>query len=274
MKLLKLGIGSIKKVVKNMILFEPVLEAKRKPTPSKPIKIKPNKDEMDYTDEVDNGDIDEANDDDNSEDNQDDDMTDYTDEEMDVDPDDDGPTNDDDNSSDYTEEVQNDEDNDSTAGDQQEDPDQSDESDDENTDYSDMGDDQENGDTNNSDDSSSDDNSNVDDSNGDGNDNTEDNADNDKNGLILQDFINLYYLSKASIKKLSNVDKTDIFINKIVTQVSTNFTTLQKQLFDYITFRFSKNKYVNNLYQYNYFLEAFKINVEMLKKTSIFITNS
>jgi hypothetical protein len=72
MKLLKLGIGSIKKVVKNMILFEPVLEAKRKPTPSKPIKIKPNKDEMDYTDEVDNGDIDEANDDDNSEDNQDD----------------------------------------------------------------------------------------------------------------------------------------------------------------------------------------------------------
>lgn len=99
-------------------------------------------------------------------------------------------------------------------------------------------------------------------------------SDQEKNKVIINDFINLYYLTKNSIKKLSNIDKTDIFINKIVSQVITNFNTLQKQLADFLVFRFLKNKYVNNLYQYNYFLEAFKINVEMLKKISVFTIKS
>jgi len=114
----------------------------------------------------------------------------------------------------------------------------------------------------------------------DGSDGTETDADDgsdandtDKNRLILEDFVSLYYLTKNSISKLTNIDKTDIFVNKIITQVISNLSTLQKQLFEFITCAFSNNKYVNNLYQYNYFLEAFKINVEMLKKISVFISN-
>lgn len=94
-----------------------------------------------------------------------------------------------------------------------------------------------------------------------------------KNKLLLKDFTNLYYITKNSIVKLSNIDKTDIFINKIVTQVVYNLSTLQQYLYEFITGAFSKGKYVNNLYQYNYFLEAFKINVEMLKKISVFMSN-
>jgi hypothetical protein len=90
---------------------------------------------------------------------------------------------------------------------------------------------------------------------------------------LLEDISNLYYLVKNTITKLSNIDKSNILINKIVTQISTNLNVLKKQLFDYITFTFPKGKYVTNLYKYNYFLEAFKINVEMLKKISIFIPN-
>lgn len=91
--------------------------------------------------------------------------------------------------------------------------------------------------------------------------------------ILLEDFINLHTLVKNTINKLSNIDKSNIVINKIVGQISTNLNKLKKQLFDFITFTFSTKSYASNLYKYNYFVEALKINVEMLKKISIFIPN-
>lgn len=99
-------------------------------------------------------------------------------------------------------------------------------------------------------------------------------SDDENNRVLLDDYTNLYFLIKNTLTKLSNVDKSNILINKIVTQISTNLNVLKKQLFEFITFSFSRGKYVTNLYKYNYFLEAFKINVEMLKKISVFIPNS
>jgi hypothetical protein len=95
----------------------------------------------------------------------------------------------------------------------------------------------------------------------------------ENNRILLEDFSNMFYLVKNTITKLTNIDKSNILINKIVTQISSNLNVLKKQIFDYITFSFPKGKYVTNLYKYNYFLEAFKINVEMLKKISIFVPN-
>lgn len=92
--------------------------------------------------------------------------------------------------------------------------------------------------------------------------------------ILLEDFTNLYFMVRNTIAKLSNIDKSNAVINKIVTQISSNLNILKKQLFDFIVFNFSKGKYVTNLYKYNYFLEAFKINVEMLKKINVFTTNS
>lgn len=91
--------------------------------------------------------------------------------------------------------------------------------------------------------------------------------------ILLEDFINLHALVKNTINKLSNIDKSNIVINKIVGQITTNLNKLKKQLFDFITFTFSTKSYASNLYKYNYFVEALKINVEMLKKISIFIPN-
>lgn len=92
--------------------------------------------------------------------------------------------------------------------------------------------------------------------------------------ILLEDFTNLYFMVKNTITKLSNIDKSNVVINKIVSQISSNLNVLKKQLFDFIIFNFPKGKYVTNLYKYNYFLEAFKINVEMLKKINVFTTNS
>ena len=92
--------------------------------------------------------------------------------------------------------------------------------------------------------------------------------------ILLEDFTNLYYMVRNTITKLSNIDKSNAVINKIVSQISSNLNVLKKQLFDFIIFNFPKGKYVANLYKYNYFLEAFKINVEMLKKINVFTTNS
>jgi len=95
----------------------------------------------------------------------------------------------------------------------------------------------------------------------------------ENNRILLDDFANFFHLIKNTLSKLSNIDKSNILINKIATQITTNLNVLKKQIFDYITFSFPKGKYVANLYKYNYFLEAFKINVEMLKKISVFIPN-
>jgi hypothetical protein len=128
---------------------------------------------------------------------------------------------------------------------------------------------------------SSDDDSDTDDASNDSTDDSTDDTDvsqpdpseQENNRILLEDFSNMFYLVKNTITKLTNIDKSNILINKIVTQITSNLNVLKKQVFDYITFSFPKGKYVTNLYKYNYFLEAFKINVEMLKKISIFIPN-
>lgn len=95
----------------------------------------------------------------------------------------------------------------------------------------------------------------------------------EKNRVLINDFIKIYNLIKNSIEKISEVDKTDIFINKITTQVILNLSQIKKMIHDYIIYKFPKTNYVNNLYQYNYFIEAIKINIQMLKKLNVLSVN-
>jgi hypothetical protein len=128
---------------------------------------------------------------------------------------------------------------------------------------------------NNDDDSDSADNYGEGDDSGDSESDTEEDPKEKENmRILLEDFTNLYFMVRNTITKLSNIDKSNAVINKIVSQISSNLNILKKQLFDFIIFNFPKGKYVTNLYKYNYFLEAFKINVEMLKKINVFTTNS
>lgn len=98
------------------------------------------------------------------------------------------------------------------------------------------------------------------------------NSDVEKNKLLMNDFMNLYYFSKTILEKLSNVDKGDIMVNSIITQVTKNITLLRHKLYEYIVNSFS-DKYIHNLYQYNFFIQGMKINIEMLKKIKDFNVN-
>ena len=80
----------------------------------------------------------------------------------------------------------------------------------------------------------------------------------------------MYYSMKSAVDKLSKVNNLSIVTNKINIQVKQNLSELMDQLYDLITAKFSNNSYVKNLYTYNYFIEAYKINIEMLRKNEQF----
>ena len=93
-----------------------------------------------------------------------------------------------------------------------------------------------------------------------------------QSSLLMKDFLNLYYFSKNMLEKLSSFDKGDVMINSIVSQVVKNITLLRTKLYDYIVNSFS-DKYIHNLYQYNFFIQGLNINIEMLKKIKDFNPN-
>lgn len=94
-------------------------------------------------------------------------------------------------------------------------------------------------------------------------------SENVKNNALMKDYSKLYQLLKSINTKFNSYSKNDILINKIISQVSKNITALQKELFDYMIFSFETKKYVENLYQYNFFIQAVKINIEILKKIDV-----
>jgi len=239
-----------------MDFFDVLLEAKKSKstkTPSKKtIKVdSPSNKTTDYSDDVKIDNKDDSKDDDSN--NKDNDVTDYTDDE----------NNKDDNTTDYTsEDVQKD---------PTDNPDDSTDTTDENTDDNIDG-------TNDYTDENMDDNTDDSSDDTDNSDSTDESSDDDnnekiKNNSLLKDYLDLYYLTKNTITKLSNLDKSDIILNKVSTQVISNLNKIQNQIFSFILYKFSKNNYINNLYQYNYFIEAFRINIEMVKKISFFVTN-
>lgn len=99
-------------------------------------------------------------------------------------------------------------------------------------------------------------------------------AENENNRALLEDFINLYYIAKNVVNKLTSISNSNILVNKIVGQVTHNMDKIQTYLYDFIVFKFNNNKYSANLFEYNSFLEAFRINVQMLKKISVFAPES
>lgn len=92
--------------------------------------------------------------------------------------------------------------------------------------------------------------------------------------ILMDDFVKMYYTVRSTQEKLTGIDKSNIFINKIVSQVSSNLDKLEEKLHDYIIFGFSKSNYVTNLYKYSSFIESVRINIEMLKKISVFVPNA
>lgn len=91
-----------------------------------------------------------------------------------------------------------------------------------------------------------------------------------KNARLIKNCITLYYNIISCINRLEKINGCDIETNKIILQVKSNLTDLSVKMYDFVTLTFNNNGYVKNLYIYNYFIEAFKINIEMLRKINTF----
>lgn len=85
------------------------------------------------------------------------------------------------------------------------------------------------------------------------------------NTELLDDFITLHNSIKVSRERLGSMEGNDITLISVLQQVSKNLSNLEKFVFDYIL-TFKNYSYIQNLYRYNYFLEAFKLNVQMIEK--------
>lgn len=89
--------------------------------------------------------------------------------------------------------------------------------------------------------------------------------------LLQEDFTVLYFKTKDFLTKLATLDKSDIILNQVVTQIDKNLTRLKTILWDFIVYDFDKNDMVTNLYRYNQFVEVFKVNLDMLSKGKDFV---
>lgn len=89
-----------------------------------------------------------------------------------------------------------------------------------------------------------------------------------RNASLIYDYIQLYNTIKSIITKVNSMNKTDILRNKTIIQVSKNLNILLNTLHKYIIKSFDKNSYVFNLYQFNLFIHAINVNIEMIKKNN------
>ena len=117
-------------------------------------------------------------------------------------------------------------------------------------------------------------NSNVD-ADGDGNTDTEQNPDdnteqedkgnNTRNYNLLCDFNNLFNVVKNTMQRLDAIQKPNLFESQVISQCVKNLGTIKESMTNYINFNFASNDYSKNLYMYNYYFQALKIVVNMIK---------
>lgn len=93
---------------------------------------------------------------------------------------------------------------------------------------------------------------------------------NQQNLELLDSLIDLYYSICGTCAKLDSSTHVNVLANKVNIQVKQNFSTLCDYIYKFITTQFNNNTYVKNLYIYNYIIESYKINIEMLKKIATF----
>jgi hypothetical protein len=95
---------------------------------------------------------------------------------------------------------------------------------------------------------------------------TGDSVDLEKNYTLIGDFISLYKNIKENINRISTMKKADPLATSIIAQVIKNMTLLSDNLFQYVYVIYSTKKYIENLYQFNCYIEMVRVNIEMLKK--------
>lgn len=89
--------------------------------------------------------------------------------------------------------------------------------------------------------------------------------------LLLEDYINIYNRCKDFLSKMDNIDRSDAIVSQVILQVKKNIERIKIVVWEYISYEYDKNNYVMNLYRYNQFIEAFKLNIQMLSRTKDYL---
>lgn len=100
---------------------------------------------------------------------------------------------------------------------------------------------------------------------------TEPTQDADKNSqvnkvVLLDNFISLYRTIDNTLKKITAARKDNILASVTFNQVRTNVEKLGNVVYNYITLYYDANDHALNLYNFKYFMEILKLNLEMVKK--------
>ena len=85
-----------------------------------------------------------------------------------------------------------------------------------------------------------------------------------KSYLLLKNFIQLFTTVKGFIAKIIAMEKKNVLFSSIQNNAIDNFGRLEEVIRNYINFYYDHMSYEYNLYTYNYFIEAVKVNLEML----------
>lgn len=89
-----------------------------------------------------------------------------------------------------------------------------------------------------------------------------------KSLTLLSNYIALYKAIKGAIEKINSVDRNNIIIITVFDRVIDSLTTLSSLVYKYVLYYFEKSSYEINLYNYRYFIEAFRVSIELLKKVN------
>lgn len=95
-------------------------------------------------------------------------------------------------------------------------------------------------------------------------DNTENNVTSYKqNANLIKDFIELHNRIDEIILQIRSDCKTNIRYNPNMLVVRKNMEKLKEITYDYILYKFSKESYVSNLYQFNLIIQALNTNIDL-----------
>lgn len=95
-------------------------------------------------------------------------------------------------------------------------------------------------------------------------DNAENNVTSDKqNANLIKDFIELHNRIDEIILQIRSDCKTNIRYNPNMLVVRKNMEKLKEITYDYIVYKFSKESYVANLYQFNLIIQALNTNIDL-----------
>ena len=68
------------------------------------------------------------------------------------------------------------------------------------------------------------------------------------------------------LTQINDIERTNIYVSSIISTVIDNFNKLKDVIYKYIIYYFDNMSYEYNLYTFNYFIEAMKVNIELLAK--------